>query len=128
MSSSPPELLEELALRLQVAVEQHGFWHLGRICFQFAPVAEALFPDLFRDPPTPDLAVELPGGTPERLQQLIERGEANRSLVPPADRDLERVQQLLAARAKSGRTRKDRRKHYEVVVESHDGAKASRLS
>ena len=122
-TKAPPKLLEEQLLALETALREHGFWHAGRFALPFTAVAEAVWPDVFRDPPVPDLAVEMPGGTPERPQQLIERGEANQSLFPPADRDLERLQQLLAARAKPGRTRKDRRKHYEVVVESHHGLK-----
>ena len=122
-SKVPPKLLEEQLLALEAAIREHGFWHGGGLCLTFAAVAEAVWPDVFRDTPVPGLALEVPGSTPERLQQLIERGEANQSLFPPADRDLERLQQLLAARAKLGRTRKDRRKHYEVVVESHHGLK-----
>jgi hypothetical protein len=125
MQRLPPseELLEDLAQRLTQAVEQYGFWQDGRI-WMLLPVEaaiNALLPEMFCPPPSPDAAFTTPGGTPEHFAELLERAEANRHLWHPADRDLEALERLAAMLKPGHGDKRDTRKHYQIVVETDHG-------
>jgi hypothetical protein len=118
-------LLEEQLFALETALQQHGYWHQGRLVLEATAVAEAVWPEVFRDPPGPDLALAAPGNTPKRLEELIARAEANSPLFATADRDLEMLERL-AARLKPGhQVAASPAKHFEVVLETHEGPKTA---
>jgi hypothetical protein len=124
----PPEnLLEDLAERLTELVGQYGFWKDGRLLWTM-PVEvaiDALLPEMFCPPPSPDTAFTTPGGTPERFTELLERAEANRHLWHAADRDLEALERV-AAMLKPGKgDKRNTRKHYQIVVETDHGPEAT---
>ena len=81
-------------------------------------MAHAVWPEVFRDPPGPDVAFTAPGNTTERLEELVARAEANSPLFPPASRDLDLLDRL-GARLRG----MDSRKHFEIVVETDAGPK-----
>jgi len=123
----PPKLLEVQLFALETALQQHGFWHKGRIVLPFTAVIEAVWPEEFREPPGPDVAFTAPGNTSERLEELVARAEANSPLFPPTSRDLD-VLERLGVRLKAGHQvaaspdlMAANRKHFEVVVETHEG-------
>ena len=97
---------EEIADRLQAALEKYGWWQGDRLVVHAIHLLEAVLPEQFADPPisVPDAAIDAlqPGGT-------------------LADRDLHALERLGAMLKKGPRSRRDHRKHYQVVVETASG-------
>jgi hypothetical protein len=117
-----PFTAEELAERLQAALEQYGFIDAGHWVLPFECIVQAMLPEELCDAihPTPDGASDAPGGAPERLQQMIDRAEAASGLTV-ADRDREAAERVAAMVENDRKARRDSRKHYQVVVETTEG-------
>src|SRR5215831_1302050 len=76
------------------------------------------------DPAEPDVALAMPGGPPEPVEQCDELAEAELRLFIPAARDLDEGERL-GAIVERGQPSTERCKHYHVVVEMHLPGKTS---
>jgi hypothetical protein len=131
--SFPAKLLEDIAERLTIALQLHGYWctcqGTKRLSVYATSYLQATIPEHFCHPPRPDKTQTVPCGTPERLKQLIKRGEQGQHILPIADQDLEALERLGAmlrqtkGKRDDRRRNKDRRKNYQVVIETHSGVK-----
>ena len=131
--SYPAKLLEDMAERLTIALQLHGYWctcqGTKRLSVHATSYLQATIPEHFCHPPRPDKTQTVPCGTPERLKQLIKRGEQGQHILPIADQDLEALERLGAmlrqtkGKRDDRRRNKDRRKNYQVVIETHSGVK-----
>jgi hypothetical protein len=100
------DLVERLVEGWQAALEKLGFCYRVRAYLSFDAAPEAWFLAQFSDRAGPDAAIALPDATQQ--QDLIARAESSRMLFAHADHDAETTERRI-----------DRRRQYQVVVETH---------